>query len=265
MSEFTKQDYATKWIPVSQLSVAWAKAQRTFNEKHAKKIADNFDPDMFGVLSVSKPNKDGIYHIIDGQHRKAAIQALFGDRETVPCNIFDVSDQARAAKMFDRINNSRKATSPLDRFRVRITAGSEVEVTINNIVNSLGYRIEMVNGREGVIGSVQALTAVYQQFGPEVLKKALKTIQDTWGMDYNSVSAPLLRGYGAFIAEYGSGIDHKRLVSSVAQKYAPGSLLGSAKGAKQIMGITSMVEAVKYILLRTYNAGLKKDKLTPKG
>ena len=141
MSELNR--YALKWIPVKDLSVVWAGAQRKFDAAWAKQIADAFDPDLFGVLSVCPDGKPDIYHTIDGQHRKAAVQSLYGDNEQVPCRVFDTTDPARAAEMFDRINTARKKPHPVDLFNVRVKAGYEDEVTINRIVKSLGYKVRL--------------------------------------------------------------------------------------------------------------------------
>ena len=76
MSNNKQQYREIKWIPCKQLSLVWAEAQRPLNESHAKSIADNFDPEMFGTIAVTKPNGAGIYHIIDGHHRQEIADEL---------------------------------------------------------------------------------------------------------------------------------------------------------------------------------------------
>ena len=146
-----------KWIPVKNLSVVWAQAQRGLDERHAQQIADNFDPEMFGTLAVTKPNGHGVYHIIDGHHRKVAVEKLWGDGELVPCQVFDADDPARAAKLFDHINTARKAPQPIDVFKVRVTAGNEIEVAVSNTVKHAGFNIGTKNS--GLAKALRTITA----------------------------------------------------------------------------------------------------------
>src|SRR6185312_12773170 len=138
---FVKSAHQTQWIPVKNLSIVWAKAQREFNERHADRIASDFDPDLFDDLVVTLPNGNGIYHVVDGQHRKAAVQKLYGEDEKVPFRVVNASDPARAAAIFDKINTGRRKPNSVELFNVRVAAGYETEVAINRIVTYLGYRI----------------------------------------------------------------------------------------------------------------------------
>lgn len=255
MSSFNKAAHQTKWIPVKQLSVVWASAQREFDEGWAKHLAATFDPDMFGELAVTLPNGNGIYHVIDGQHRKAAVQALYGDEEKVPCRIFDAVEPARAAEIFDKINTNRKKPQPIDVFKTRVTAGYEVETAVNKITQDSGYRVSMQH-KDGMIGAVNALVSVYRSYGPKVLADTLRLIQATWGLDPNAVTAPIIRGYGAFVTEYGNKANWGRLTERVSKKYSPGQFMGAARSAREFRR-GSMADAVTYVLINTYNAGLK--------
>lgn len=53
------------YIPIKNLSVVWTQSQRPRDEKWAKEIADNFDPELYDPIIVTKPNGKGIYHIIE--------------------------------------------------------------------------------------------------------------------------------------------------------------------------------------------------------
>lgn len=246
-----------KWIPVKQLSVVWAQAQRGLDERHAQQIADNFDPEMFGTLAVTKPNSKGIYHIIDGHHRKVAIEKLWGAEELIPCQVFDADDPARAAKLFDHINTARKTPQPIDIFRVRVTAGSEIEVAVNDTVKACGFSIgTKKSGIDNAIGCVQALKAVYQTHGREVLAQTLRLLLAIWGSgDAAAVQGVLVRGFGEFIAEY-RDINWDRLRDVISSKYTPARLHGAAKSYRELHS-GSMPSAVKSLIVATYNDGLR--------
>ena len=253
---FDRKVHRIEWVPVGKISVIWAQAQRPYNEKHAREIADNFDPEMFGTLSLTLPNGDGIYHAIDGRHRKSAIEMMgWGTDQKVPCEIFHASDPARAAKLFDKINSARKTPQPIDLFKVRVTAGDEAEVAVNKIVMVNGLRVAS-SQTERSIACVAALVAIYRSCGGEVLDETLKIVLATWGPDRHALVAPIIRGYAEFVAEHRNHFNVVRLRDNIAKKFTPGRFVGAAKTAREIDGST-IPNAVKRLLEANYNKGLK--------
>lgn len=259
MSTFAEGASTTKWIPIKSLSVVWATAQRDFNERHASKIAESFDPDLFDNLVVTLPNGDGIYHVVDGQHRMAAIRSLYGEEEQVPCRVVSAKDPARAAVIFDKINTGRRLPSGIEKFRVRVTAGSETEVAINKVVQWLGCRIEQSDS-PNAIRATGALLNVYNAFGLDVLKEALSTIRTTWREDKGALEGPIIEGFGSLIGAHRQHLDWKRMRERTAASYTPGRLLGQAKADKETLG-GRLSDGVRRVLIRNYNQGLRAGKL----
>lgn len=256
MSSFTKGAHQTKWIPVKNLSVVWAQSQRELNKKHAATIAANFDPDLFDDLVVTLPNGNGIYHVVDGQHRKVAVQDLYGEEEMVPCRVVDALDPARAAAIFDKINTSRRPPSALEKFNVRVVAGYETEVAIHKLVTGLGYKITG-GSNPGSMRAVGSLIKVTNNYGLEVLKESLMTIKGTWGdEDASAVDGPIIEGFAALIAEHRGHLDWKHLREKVARSYTPGRLLGQAKADREIQG-GNTADGVRRMLLKSYNHGIR--------
>lgn len=243
------------WIPVRNISVVWAEAQRPFNAAHAKKIGAEFDPDLFGHLWVTLPNGQGIYHVIDGQHRKVAVEDMWGPSEQVPCRVLNAVDPARAAQLFDGMNSGRKPIQPVTRFKVRRRAGYTAEVEIDKIVRNAGYRIDSTS-EEKTISCVQALKTVYTEQGGKILADVLRMISATWGMDHAAVAACIVRGYGEFLVTYGGKINQQRLKEQMAKKFTPGRLQGYAKTQRETAMGGSMSNNVARIILAQYNSGL---------
>lgn len=260
MTAIGKAAHTTKWIRVKDLDVVWAQAQRHLDEKRAAKIAEEFDPDMFGVLSVTKVGDNGMYHVIDGQHRRRAVQILWGETEMVPCNVFDASSPARAAEIFDAMNTSRKSPQAIEIFKVRVTAGTEPEASVNKIITGLGYHVANASKMDGALRAVTACVSVYKRFGAAGLRDALFVIQGTWGKAQESVDANMIRGYAEFLATYGERIDRQRLVDRVAKQYTPGRLMGAAKSAREMFR-GSVSENIGKVLVSTYNHGLRSGRI----
>jgi hypothetical protein len=259
MTTLTETTHGTKWIPVKNLSVVWAAAQRELNQRRVDKMAAEFDPDLFDELVVTLPNGDGIYHVVDGQHRKTMIHQLFGENEQVPCRVVKAQDPARAASIFEKINTGRKTPTPLERFKVRVTAGSEVETEISKLVQWLGYKIERT-AQPGCIGCVSTLIAIHKGFGHNVLRDTLVTIKGTWADDAGALEAPVIEGFAKVIARHSGHLDWKRLREKTASTFTPGRLIGHGKNDRETFGGT-IADGIKRVLVRNYNHGLKTGKL----
>lgn len=241
-------------IPVKNLSVVWVQSQRPLNKTWAKHIADNLDPDLFDPIVVTKPNGNGIFHIIDGQHRRHALEMWTNNaNEQAPCRIISDADPARAAEIWLEINSSRKSPKPIHGFNVAVIAKREPEVTIHGVVHANGFQISNYK-QANSISAVGALKIVYNRHGKVTLDRTLRLLRILWSGDPTSVTSPLMRGFGIFVHEFGSHADPKRLVSKIGQ-WSPYDLWQAAEARKQ-SSLEKLDEAIAELILREYNKGL---------
>lgn len=262
MSTFDNSKYPIVYIPVKNLSVVWVQAQRPYDKKWAKEIADNLDPDKFDPLVVTKPNGEGIYHIIEGQHRRSGLEMYaekcnpsgYGGNELAPCRVVGEANPARAAEIWLGTNAARKAVTAVAKFKIGVVAERELESAINKIVRNAGYRVA-VEHTDGCISAVNALEMVFMRHSPATLAAVLDTVKQMWGLNPQAVSSALLRGFGMFLHEFGSHIDKKKL-QKVADKYNPWKLTEAAKARKEST-LEKLDEAISELLIREYNKGLK--------
>lgn len=253
-----RKPHTTQWLSIEDLSVLWAQSQRPFDEAWARKIADEFDPDYFGVISVTLPNGDGKYHIIDGQHRAYAARLALGQEQKIPCNVFDAHDPARAAEIFDKINTSRKSPRAIDQFKVRVTAGNPDEVAVNAIIEALGFRVNQAK-QPGNIAAVGGCLWVYRRFGAQALENALVLLQMTFGKDPAAVDSAMIRGFAEFLHRF-SISTYRRVAERVSRKHNAGQFLGHARTTRQMFG-GSVADGVVRMLVEIHNTGLKTGRL----
>ena len=258
-----------EYIPLNKLSVVWVQCQRPYRPKWSKEIAENFDPDLFEPIIVTKPNGHGVYHIIEGQHRRHALEMYAarsnktgrGDNEQAPCRIVEEADPARAAAIWLGINSGRKAVKQIDGFKVAVVAGFKKEVAIDKMVMANGFRVSQDKNKNS-IAAVSSLRRVYDLHGPTILNNVLRTIRLMWDGDPQSVSSPVIRGMGIFLNEFGSHVDTKRMIK-LAEKWSPFKIRRAAEARKQ-SSQESLEEAISELLLREYNMKLKDNKLRRK-
>ena len=239
------------YVHIKNLSVIWAQAQRPYNEKWAKQIAAEFDPDKFDPPVITKPNGVGFYHIVEGQHRVGGAKIAFGEEEQLLCRMVDAEDPARAAEIWLGINSGRKAIRPVQAFEVSVTAGREPQTEINALVKKMGYRISNYK-TDHSISAVSSLIDVHQRFGVMMLRATLLILDRTWNGDATAFSGDLIKGYAAFINEFHSIVDIKRLAEVIAKAFTPNKLLAAGRLYSE-QNTTTTVEGVAETIRSKYN------------
>jgi hypothetical protein len=252
-----------QYIAVRNLSVIWVQSQRPYNEKWAKEIAEEFDPDKFDPLVVTKPNGHGIYHIIEGQHRRYALEMFAakmnrsgdGSNEQAPCRVVAEADPARAAEIWLGINQGRKRTNKVHEFRVSVVANREPEKSINRIILRCGYKVA-VEHRDNCVSAVSSLRRAYIRQGADVLATVLNTLRALWDSDPAAVQGHLICGFAIFLHEFGTKVSVSRLKKNIADKFTPWKFLGAANMRRDSTQ-ERLEEAVAELLIREYNRNLK--------
>jgi hypothetical protein len=263
-SHRTKSEF--KWLPISALNGDPA-YQRSLNEKRVQHIADEFDPDAFGVITVSK-REDGTYWVIDGQHRLAALRRMgWKDTQQVACNIFSGLSRQQEAGLFSKIDDYLNL-GYLDRFRARVESGEQRAVAIEHIIRNAGFTVSKLTG-PGNLSAVQACEFVYTGRGTRTsgrdhageLKATLENIRAAWGLSPDGVRGPIIQGIGRVFLRDGDAIDRANLSSKLASfEGGPEALIGLAKGLKAAHG-GRVTDAVSELVIATYNKGRRVTKL----
>lgn len=233
----------------------WAESQRPLNQKAVKRIADNLDPSGIGVICVARIKGSNEFHIIDGQHRVAAVKSLWGDTQQVPCEIIEDADSPEdAAKIWLKRNTSRTKPQAYDRFLVAVTAGEELETAVHKVIRACGYDVGYYK-----LMAVSSCITAYKQVGAYGLAWVLTTIREIWGDEPEAVGGHIIRGLAEFRHRYeGQKIDTDRLIKTVSARYTPSRLLGAARTIRDTYR-GNMADAVCHVLTQTYNQRLRQD------
>jgi len=169
----------TVYMPLNKLSVVWIRAQRPFDLAWATLIAENFDKDMFEDVVITKPDRNGVSHIIEGQHRVAAVEIKWGRDELVQIE--------RILKECGLI------VGPKARGHVSCVAALQAV-----------YRMKV--SKDQVVGEVldYTLAAMVAIWGP--------TNNQAYG-------ATLVKSFGLFAKSYWADIDWQRLTDTIKRRF----------------------------------------------
>lgn len=257
-----KKQRPIKWIAARDLDVQWATAQRKINQKRVNKIAANIDPDAIGVITVSPHQEGGRYHIIDGQHRVAAVKQAWGEDQQVPCQVIEeAGTPAEAANIWLTVNTDRTTPHSFERFGVAITAGRELECSVNEVIEASPF----ILGKGG-IQAVQVCMRIYEKQGAEALAWVLDASAHTWSSGGPAGQANILEGFAAFLARFRNDkegaekldFDDSRLVKQLSSRYTCARIIGSARAARETFG-GSMGANVARCMTRAYNTRIKPE------
>ncbi len=158
------------------------------------KIARKFNWSLFGIVVVAAlPN--GLYAIVDGQHRTVAA-AMRGIAE-VPCVIIS-ADPKKQAEAFAAINGSITAISALAVFHANVAAGDASCVALNDICKGAGveickYPVPASHMKRGQTLALRALQDSLKYYGGDVLEFGLRFILGSKNKSPGILKAQLIK------------------------------------------------------------------------
>lgn len=245
------------WIPVNKLFVDTDVNTRPLRQSRVDELAENFDPDLIGVLDVA-PRDRGMYAIIDGQHRAEAVRQALGTDQNVPCWVHKRISKAKQASLFVGLNNSSKVP-PLYQFIGRVNANEPKASAISDIVTAAGLKLE-TNARDRTIRCVSAMERIYEgqgdaHAGPKALESSLSIIINAWGPTPSALNGSIVEGVGLVLLRYRDQVDHEALTQKLATtKGGPAALVGQARALKDWRGGT-VARSVAGAVVTIYNKG----------
>jgi hypothetical protein len=227
--------------------------QRPHDEQRVRKIADNFDPDLLGVIMRA----DGTYAVMDGGHRIAAVTYLGWGDQLVPAQVFDGLTVQEEAHVFAQFNRERVRPDPLTLFRAQVLAGDERSKALDRAIRKSG--IHLVN-RPNHFRSIGIAITVAEAEGVDVVQKTLTVMQDAWGDNVadNPMHAKIFQGLALVIAN-SPKIDLKHLTKRVREystssiQYKAEALSGAGREFRGVHGVAKVIANLYNVRLRATN------------
>lgn len=245
-------------VEVNRLSLH-PRANRETIPARVRKYEKEMDLDKLGRLAAWRDNRN--LYVIDGQHRKLALEALgLGDWK-VRVDVYEGLTFEDACHLFLGLNDSM-LVRPFDKFDKAAKAGYEAEIETQRIVRSAGLEISSQAG-DGKIAAVTAAVDIWRMDRGESLARCLQWEAEAWGSIAAALEGNTLRGLGLVAARYNGELDDAALVKKLSKfPGGPAALLGRAKAQKDIKGGT-VARNVAGIVVDLYNKGRRSGQLAP--
>jgi hypothetical protein len=239
-----------RWVPLNKMRTN-PLAQRDLNNARVDKIASEMDLEQFGVPTVSL--RDGIYYIVDGQHRIQAYIKWSGpdwEQQTLQCWVYEGLSADEEAEIFLKLNDIL-AVNAFSRFRVAVQAQRPIENDIVRVVEKQGLKIS----KDKVSGSIKAvgtLRRIYLRSGPDVLGRTLTIANDAYGDA--GLQTQTMDGLSLFVARYDGTIDDADVVDRLQRaRGALGALHTKASVLRERLG-QPVAQCVAAAAVEIYNS-----------
>jgi hypothetical protein len=200
-------------LPVSILKLDKYQNGR-YNPTRAKRIADKWDDNRFEPIIVSF--RDGIYWIVDGQHRTVAKKIRFGKDSLIMCKVLNGLTYAQEAYYFATQDNEELGVAPIIKFNAQIEAEDVSALKILKVIEESGFTVSRDNHKaDYVIAAIGAVQYIYSKSNPTILKEVLLLIKDTWYGISDSLDGTFIKGVYSFVKTYMPvGYEHKRFAKA---------------------------------------------------
>lgn len=219
-----------RWVPLALTAVS-PLAQREINQARVDHIVATFDLEQIGTPTVNK--RDGVWYVIDGQHRIEALRAIGWGDQQVQCWAYEGLTEQEEAEKFLKLNDYL-AVNALAKFRVAVQAGREVECDVDRIVRACGLVVTS-DKVPGGIRAVGTLVRIYSRAGAAALRQTLHVVRDAYGDA--GMEAAVIDGIGLFVQRYAAEMDVENVVTRL--RGANGGvhgLLGKAENLRRATG-----------------------------
>lgn len=247
----TRKPSKIRPVSIGQMRVPPALVtQREFRKAHGDRIAADLDLNKIGYPIINY--RDGVFWVLDGQHRLYALKQFgFSEKDVLDCEVYvDLSDAEMANIFLGR--NDTKAIPLYDKFHVACTAGRRRERDIQRTVEANGQTISRNKG-DG-ISAVGALAKVYDRCGDIVLGQVVRTLTLGFNGDPMSFDRSIIEGLGFVYNRY--ELDEKQLGMKLGElRQGARELLRKAEAINLRTG-NQKKQCVAAAVVDIYNKGL---------
>ncbi len=240
-------------VPLSQMRIPPALVtQRQFRKAHGDRLAAELDLNKLGFPVIN--HRDGIYWVLDGQHRIYALKQNGFEKDVLDCEVYENLTDAEAAQIFLG-RDDRRAVSQYDKFYIACTAGLARETSIRRAVESQGVKIGQSKD-ESTISAVGTLGKVFDRSGEVVLGQVVRTANRAFNGVPEAFESSFLEGLGLVFNRYNGRTNEKDLASRLAA--VPSGVRGLLRRAESQRERTGnqKSQCIAATIVEVYNRGI---------
>lgn len=240
-------------LPVHKLKVT-PTAQRVLT-RMADEIAKNFNKNLFNPIIVSL--RDGVYYVIDGQHRLYAAKKLFGDDYLMECKVIEGLSQQEESKLFVQLNSLSKPLQYADKAKGLFFSNDDTMVNLSEICKRNGVELGIYDDKrasaDGRITAVKALVVTYNKIGKELTERCIRLINDTWDGASAAFRQEIIKAVAVILSLYSKELNDNKFIKKLA-KVNPVELIKMAR-TDRVTNAKTEAKIARIMINNYYNKG----------
>jgi hypothetical protein len=148
--------------------------------KRVRRMADHIDWNLIGLVVVNERQiGSGVYDIVDGQHRVAALR--MAGEEMAPCEIHRGLTTMEAADLFVKLQQLRRSRLISgDMYRALRAAGNPHLLAFERIVQGCGLTVTLSASGKTTVKGTKGLVDFTERFGEYRMRAALTALNKAW-------------------------------------------------------------------------------------
>lgn len=182
--------------------------QRPVERRIVNKLVREWDLVYLTPLVVS--HRDGRYHLIDGQHRVAAMRRIYGGDVRSECIVHEGLTYRDEAAMYLRFDKSIKRITKRQSVKAMLESKTDTRPQIiKDLLKQAGFHwaLGSRNPADYYINVTSTLFRVYDLLGPEGFRHLFIMLAYTWKGAPSSVTARMISGTALFLKTYMEELD----------------------------------------------------------
>lgn len=265
VTEFDTNAQMIDWPPFLEVEVANLIVegyQRPVDEKRVDTIHKEFDPKLFGAITVAELQDTGDgseppLAVIDGSHRRAV--ALKLNAETMWAQVHEGLSYEQRAQMFVDIQRKRKALTAVDTFLAQVEAKDSKATVVNRVVHETGFQVVRTGGSSDTqangIRAVGSLMTIYNaQGGERGLRRTLEFLQRLPTVARYRTHSDFIGGAGRFLREHPEASPEQLYLRMDAKDYSTTKVVEEAEKLHKLGGgALSRASSIGSVLEKVWN------------
>jgi len=227
--------------------------QRPLSAARVRQICESFRENVVNPIKVSL--RDGKFYVFDGQHTKAALERLNGNKPTmVEVMIYEFDGLTSAekrrieAELFAIQDGIFRSVESTPRFKALLSANDPDVMQFHSVTNSAGVLMDFTSGSQDrkLVCFKEAWNA-WHNLGNSLYADMMGLILHVWGGDKTSFQAAIIGGMSRFIKTYHDKYDRGVLIDGLST-VSPAQIISEGAKHRESSKFKYMRE-----ILRLYN------------
>ena len=220
--------------------------QRELDAKKVKKIAEQFDGDLFNEPKVSY--RDGTYWCFNGQHSIAAWKIYHKNQDKpVNCKVFKGMTWLEECDAFVKQNGISSDPTTNQKLRAAFNSSDPDVIDMVEKAQLCGFVVDFSSSKTPTrIVATSSLFRAYKQLGGVKYLDMLTAIKEAWYGDMDAVSKQIIGGMTTFYKAYYGNFRNEDLIKSL-KRITPAEIIRNGKG------YTNRSNTYTREIVKTYN------------